>query len=246
RDGVWKVGSTSSQFRIQKQQDKNFQIDSEDIEIDPYHRATRDQSTIPLIEEVIRENDQDQEVIRDREIIMVQEKLKWTSIEIRMNTKPDLNREIGDEEPSEEGIRIIKKEDKATRIQIILIMKDIERRKKEGWGDDPNDEWTKRAQIQKDSIENHNDKDSTRVEDEATQHQVATPQPKQPVQHIQRIQEVQIQPKQQTPVQIPRQRGRKDAVPNQNNIGEQEMLQEKLAALQKGKEQYGISDSEND
>ncbi|KAA6399183.1 MAG: hypothetical protein EZS28_005290 [Streblomastix strix] len=37
----------------------------------------------------------------------------------------------------------------------------------EGWDDNPNDEWTKRTQMQKDQPDNHNDKDSIWTEDEA-------------------------------------------------------------------------------
>ncbi|KAA6376950.1 MAG: hypothetical protein EZS28_027524 [Streblomastix strix] len=120
------------------------------------------------------------------------------------------------------------------------------RNRGEGWGDDPNDERAKRTQMRNDPLENHNDRDSTWTEDEAPQHQVATLQPKQPVLLTQQIYQIQVLPKQQTPVQIPRYRGRQDTVPDQDDIDELEMLQEKLAALQKEKEQYGISDSMND
>ncbi|KAA6396804.1 MAG: hypothetical protein EZS28_007666 [Streblomastix strix] len=92
--------------------------------------------------------------------------------------------------------------------------------------------------MQKDPPENHSDSYSTWTEDEAPQHLVATSQPQQPVLPTQRIQQVQIQPKQQTTVQIPRQRGRKDAPRIQDDIHEQEILLEKQAALQKQKEQY--------
>ncbi|KAA6358847.1 MAG: hypothetical protein EZS28_045626, partial [Streblomastix strix] len=77
----------------------------------------------------------------------------------------------------------------------------------EGWDDDPNDEWTNRTQMQKDATENHKDRDSTKTEDEASQHQVTASQPEQLVQPTQRIQQVQVQPKQQTTVQNLRQRG---------------------------------------
>ncbi|KAA6353541.1 MAG: hypothetical protein EZS28_050932, partial [Streblomastix strix] len=263
---------TQRHFNQPKQHDKNLEIDSEGIKIDPYHCVKRDQSTTHLIEKVNQENDQDQEFTRDRETIKVQEKLEWTSTEIRMDMKPEANREVGDEESLEEGIRTIKEEDRVTRVEIKHIKKDMVRRKSttyilsktlirqrvhqigighqydnknrgECWGDDQNDKWTKLIQIQKDSSENYCDKDTTQMEDEAPQHLVAVPQPKQPVQHLQRLQQVQIQPKQQTSVQLPRQGGRKDAAQIKDDIGEQKILQEKLAALKNEKEQYGISDS---
>ncbi|KAA6357370.1 MAG: hypothetical protein EZS28_047104, partial [Streblomastix strix] len=49
------------------------------------------------------------------------------------------------------------------------------------WFDDPNDEQPKRTQMERDSPDNHNDKQSTWTEDEAPQHQSAAPQSKQPV-----------------------------------------------------------------
>ncbi|KAA6365602.1 MAG: hypothetical protein EZS28_038871 [Streblomastix strix] len=93
--------------------------------------------------------------------------------------------------------------------------------------------------MQIDLPENHSDKDSTWTEDEAPQHQVTTSQLKQPAQPIQRIQQIQVQPKQYTTVQNPRQRDRRNIAPNQDYINEQEILQEKLAALQGEKEQNG-------
>ncbi|KAA6363794.1 MAG: hypothetical protein EZS28_040679, partial [Streblomastix strix] len=67
----------------------------------------------------------------------------------------------------------------------------------EGWDDNPNDDWTKRTQMQKDPPENHSDRDSIWTEDEAPQHHVATPQPKQPAQQTQTVHQIQVQPKQQ-------------------------------------------------
>ncbi|KAA6359193.1 MAG: hypothetical protein EZS28_045280 [Streblomastix strix] len=116
----------------------------------------------------------------------------------------------------------------------------------EGLDDNPKDKWTKRTQMQKDQPENHSDRDSTWTEDEVPQNQITTSQPKQPVQQTQRIQQVQVQPKLQALVHLPRYRGRRDAPQNQDDIDEQELLQEKFADLQKEIEQYDISDSEND
>lgn len=84
---------------------------------------------IPLTEETNQENGQDQQVNRDRETIKVQEKLEWASIEMRMGMKLEVNRKLKDEEPLEEEIRTNKEEDKATKIEINHIKKDIERRK---------------------------------------------------------------------------------------------------------------------
>ncbi|KAA6343464.1 MAG: hypothetical protein EZS28_052309, partial [Streblomastix strix] len=77
----------------------------------------------------------------------------------------------------------------------------------EAWDDNPNDEWTKRTQMQKDPPDNHNDKDSTWTEDEAPQHHPSPPQSKQPTQQTQRVQQIQVQPKQQAPVPIQRKKG---------------------------------------
>ncbi|KAA6359819.1 MAG: hypothetical protein EZS28_044654 [Streblomastix strix] len=82
--------------------------------------------------------------------------------------------------------------------------------------------------------------------EQVPQYSVAAPQPKQPAQYTQRVQQIQVEPKVQTPVQEPRQRSRKDAPPNQYDIDEQEILHEKLAALQIEKEQNVISQSEID
>ncbi|KAA6312465.1 MAG: hypothetical protein EZS28_055919, partial [Streblomastix strix] len=74
----------------------------------------------------------------------------------------------------------------------------------EGWDDNPNDDWTKRTQMQKDPPDNHSDRESTWTEDEAPQHQVAISQSKQLTQQTQRVQQTQIQPKQQAPTQVPK------------------------------------------
>ncbi|KAA6399544.1 MAG: hypothetical protein EZS28_004933 [Streblomastix strix] len=122
---------TQRNYNQPKQQDTNLQIDSKDIEIDPYHSVVRDQGMTHLTEEENQkkdqDQDQDQEVIQDRKTIKVREKLEWTSIEIRMGMKPEANREVGVEEPFEEGIRTIKEENRATRIEINLIKKDTVR-----------------------------------------------------------------------------------------------------------------------
>ncbi|KAA6322172.1 MAG: hypothetical protein EZS28_054466, partial [Streblomastix strix] len=183
---------TQNHYNRPKQQDRNLEIALEDIEIDPYHLATKDQDMTPLIEEVNREIDQDLEVIQNREIIKVQEKLKWISIEIRIYLKPETGQEI----------------DAVERIEEEANEYD-NRNREEGQDDNPNDEWTKRTQMQKDPPENHNDRYLTWTKDIAPQHLVATPQPKQPVQQTQRVKQVQVQPKQQAPAQIPIQRGRK-------------------------------------
>ncbi|KAA6354573.1 MAG: hypothetical protein EZS28_049899, partial [Streblomastix strix] len=110
----------------------------------------------------------------------------------------------------------------------------------------PNDGRTILTQMQKDPPENHSDRDSNWTEDQTPQQQITAPQPKQPTPPTQRKQQVQEQPKYQIPVQIPTFICRKDAPPNQDDIDEQEILQEKLAAQQEEKEIYYISDSEND
>ncbi|KAA6377361.1 MAG: hypothetical protein EZS28_027111, partial [Streblomastix strix] len=116
----------------------------------------------------------------------------------------------------------------------------------EGWDDNPNDDWIKRTQMQKDAPDNHSDRDSTWTEDEAPQLQVSTLQSKQPTQQTQRVQQKQIQPKQQAPAQIPKQKGKIGQPPNQDDIDEQEIMQERLAALQKEKEELDISDSDTE
>ncbi|KAA6364951.1 MAG: hypothetical protein EZS28_039522 [Streblomastix strix] len=62
---------TQRHYNQPKQQDRNLEFDSEDIEIDLFHLVERDQGTTFLTEEMNRENDQDQEGIRDRETIKV-------------------------------------------------------------------------------------------------------------------------------------------------------------------------------
>ncbi|KAA6403685.1 MAG: hypothetical protein EZS28_000798 [Streblomastix strix] len=178
-------------------------------------------------------------------------------IEIKIDMKPEANREAEAAEHISGETRIIKEEVKAIMIEInhIMIRNKIKiptnwnrthqydkRNGGEGWDDKPNDKWIKLTQMQKDTSENHCDKDSIWTEDEAPQNQIITPQPKLLVHYTQRIQQVQVQPKQQALAQVPRQRGRKDQPPNQDDIDEQEILQEWIVALQKLKEQYGISD----
>ncbi|KAA6374882.1 MAG: hypothetical protein EZS28_029592 [Streblomastix strix] len=116
-----------------------------------------------------------------------------------------------------------------------------DKNREEGWDDNPNDDWTKRTQMQKDTPDNHNDRDSTWTEDEVPQQ---TPQSKQPAQQTQKVQQIQVQPKQQTPAQIPKQKVRISQQLNQDDIEEREVIQERLAALQKEKEDLGISDSD--
>ncbi|KAA6355660.1 MAG: hypothetical protein EZS28_048813, partial [Streblomastix strix] len=121
-----------------------------------------------------------------------------------------------------------------------------DKNREEGWDDNPNDDWTKRTQMQKDPPDNRSDRDSTWTEDEALQHQVTTPQSKRPAQQTQKVQQIQIQPKQQAPTQIPKQRIRISSQPNQDDIEEREVIQERLAALQKEKENLGVSDSDTE
>ncbi|KAA6371389.1 MAG: hypothetical protein EZS28_033085 [Streblomastix strix] len=121
--------TTQRHYYQPKQIDKSFEIDLEEIEIDPYHRATRDQDKTPLTEEVNRENDQDQEIIRDRETIKVQEKLEWISIEIRRDLRPEANQEAEVVVRLEEGSLIVKEEDRTIKIRINHIKRDIEKRK---------------------------------------------------------------------------------------------------------------------
>ncbi|KAA6363039.1 MAG: hypothetical protein EZS28_041433, partial [Streblomastix strix] len=116
----------------------------------------------------------------------------------------------------------------------------------ESWDDNLNDEWTKRTQMQKDPPDNHSDRDSIWTEDEAPQHHATPPQPKQPAQQTQRVQQIQVQPKQQAPAQIPQKKGRRDKLPNQDDIDKLEIIQERLVALQKEKEDLSISDSGSD
>ncbi|KAA6361217.1 MAG: hypothetical protein EZS28_043256 [Streblomastix strix] len=85
----------------------------------------QDQDTTPLTEEVNRGGDRDQEIIQDRETIKVQEKLEWISIEIRMDTKPEANREAELEELFQIETRTIKEENKAAKIENNHIKKDI-------------------------------------------------------------------------------------------------------------------------
>ncbi|KAA6364224.1 MAG: hypothetical protein EZS28_040250, partial [Streblomastix strix] len=114
----------------------------------------------------------------------------------------------------------------------------------EGWDDNPNDDWTKRTQMQKDPPDNHSVRESTWTDDEAPQHHVTLPQLKQPAQQKQQVQQIQIQPKLQVPAQVPKNKERIGRLPNQDDIDEQEIIQERLATLQKEKEEMGISESD--
>ncbi|KAA6367850.1 MAG: hypothetical protein EZS28_036624 [Streblomastix strix] len=113
-----------------------------------------------------------------------------------------------------------------------------ERSRDEDQDDNPNDDWKKLSQMQNDLTEKHSDRDSTWTEDKVPQHNIATPQPKKPAQQTQRVQQIQVQPKQQAPAQVPKKKGRRNQPSNQDDIDEQEIIQEKLAALSKEKEQY--------
>ncbi|KAA6396870.1 MAG: hypothetical protein EZS28_007601 [Streblomastix strix] len=110
-------------------QDRNLQIDLEDIEIDPYHHVTRDQDMTLQTEAVNRENDKDQGVIQNRETIKVQKKQEWMSIEIRMYLRLEANREAEADERIEEGILTAKKENRAIWRENNYIKRDIEKRK---------------------------------------------------------------------------------------------------------------------
>ncbi|KAA6368714.1 MAG: hypothetical protein EZS28_035757, partial [Streblomastix strix] len=172
----------------QKQQDKNSEIDQEDIEIDPYHRATRDQDMTPLTEEANRENNQDQETIRDREIIKVRQKLEWTLTEIKLDLRPGRTERSRPRSVQRKGFQLLRK--KLGQLgQRTIILREIQRSVK----------------MQKDPPDDHSDRDSTWTENEVYQNQITTPQPKQPAQQTQRKQQVHVQPKQQASVQIPRQ-----------------------------------------
>ncbi|KAA6370792.1 MAG: hypothetical protein EZS28_033682, partial [Streblomastix strix] len=78
------------------------------------------------------------------------------------------------------------------------------------------------------------------------QHHPSPPQPKQPTQQTQRVQQIQVQPKQQAPVPIQRTKGRRDQPLSQDEIDEVEIMKEKIAALQKEKDDLNIPDSDND
>ncbi|KAA6375059.1 MAG: hypothetical protein EZS28_029416, partial [Streblomastix strix] len=104
-----------------------------------------------------------------------------------------------------------------------------DKNRREGWDDNPNDDWTKRTQMQKDASDNRSDRDSTWTEDEVPQHQsvidTGTAQTA-------------------SPSQIPKQKGKIGQPPNQDDIDEQEIIQQRLATLQKEKEELCISDSD--
>ncbi|KAA6340889.1 MAG: hypothetical protein EZS28_052500, partial [Streblomastix strix] len=100
--------------------------------------------------------------------------------------------------------------------------------------------------MQKDPSDNHSDRESTWTEDEVPQHHVTPTQPKQPAQQTQRVQQIQVQPKQQAPTQIPKKKGRRDQPLNQDDIDELEIIQERLATLQKEMQDLSIPDSDSD
>ncbi|KAA6380050.1 MAG: hypothetical protein EZS28_024424 [Streblomastix strix] len=253
---------TQKRYNQQKQQDRNLEIDSEDIEIGPYHSTSRDQDMTLLTEEANQEKDQVQEVIQDLENTRVQEKLEWMSIGIRMDLKLETNQEAEAEEHIEEGNIVIKEGDRTIGIEIYRIRRDIEKHRsithtqngslarlriqqtgtghtnmmikieeKAGMITQMMIGQNKRTQMQKDQINNHSDRDSTWTEDEIPQLQntidISTTKVTSPSPGIKK-------------------KGRIDQPPNQDDIDEQEIMQEKLAALQKEKEQYNISDSDND
>ncbi|KAA6377612.1 MAG: hypothetical protein EZS28_026861 [Streblomastix strix] len=90
--------------------------------------------------------------------------------------------------------------------------------------------------MQKDPQDNYSDKNSTWTEDEAPQHHATPSKPKQPTQQTQRVQQIQVQPKQQAPALVPKKKGRRDQPPNQDDIEKLKIIQEKIVALQKEKE----------
>ncbi|KAA6392776.1 MAG: hypothetical protein EZS28_011699 [Streblomastix strix] len=100
-----------------KKQDRNSEIDSEDIEIGPYNRALRDRDMTLLTGAANREKEQDQGVIQGLENTRVQEKLEQMRIEIIMDLKLETNQEAEAEERIEEEDIVIKEEDKITRIE---------------------------------------------------------------------------------------------------------------------------------
>ncbi|KAA6360369.1 MAG: hypothetical protein EZS28_044104 [Streblomastix strix] len=235
--------TTQKHYNQPKQQDKNLEIGSEDIKTGPNLHITRDQDMTRPTEEVNREKEQDQGVILDLKNIRVQEKLEQMLIGIIMDLKLQTNQEVeAKEHIDEEGIFI--KEMAKNPINQNRTYQYEEKNRGEGWDDNPNDDWTKCTQMQKDPPDNHSDRDSTQTEDEAPQHHITPPQPKYPAQQTQRAQQIQVQLKQQAPAQIPKKQGRIDQPPNQDDIDEQEIIKERLAALQKEKEEMGISDSD--
>ncbi|KAA6392775.1 MAG: hypothetical protein EZS28_011698 [Streblomastix strix] len=100
--------------------------------------------------------------------------------------------------------------------------------------------------MRKDPLDNHSDRDSTQIEDEAPQYHVKSPQPIISAQQTQKVQQIQVHPKQQAPTQVPKKKGRRDQPPSQDDFDKQKIIQEKLAALQKKKVEMSISDSDND
>ncbi|KAA6397312.1 MAG: hypothetical protein EZS28_007156 [Streblomastix strix] len=174
-----------------------------------------------------------------------------TTIDVDRNqngfyTRNESEAEAEAEEHTGNGSIILKEGERTIRIEINQIKEDIEKHRRKGWCDNPNDDWTKRTQIQNDIIENHSDRDSTWTEDDVPQLLVATPQSKLHARQTQRIQQIQVQPKQQASAPVPKKKGRIDQPPNHDDIEEQEILQERLATLQKKKEQYNISDQKNE
>ncbi|KAA6369760.1 MAG: hypothetical protein EZS28_034714 [Streblomastix strix] len=119
--------TTKKHYKQPKQQDRNSEIDSEDIETDPYHHTTRDPDMILPSEEENQENDQDQDVIQDQEITKAQEKLEWMLTGIKMDSKPEMNQEVEAKEHIGEGGPIIMKENRVMKIEINRIRKDTEK-----------------------------------------------------------------------------------------------------------------------
>ncbi|KAA6374202.1 MAG: hypothetical protein EZS28_030269, partial [Streblomastix strix] len=205
----------------------------------------------PLTEEVNRENNEDQEAIRDREIIKSEPRGRDRGAygEREYNYQGRGQSYQNREQLYQERYREAQKYNQCTKQNFSKTKNPLNwnrahqcdnRNRREGWDDNPNNDLTKRTQMQKVPPENHSNRDSSRTEYEVPQHQVATPQLKQPIQQAQRIQQIQVQPKQQILAQAPKQKGRKDAPPSQDDIEEQKILREGLVALQKEKEQYTV------
>ncbi|KAA6358388.1 MAG: hypothetical protein EZS28_046085, partial [Streblomastix strix] len=83
------------------------------------------------------------------------------------------------------------------------------------------------------------------MKDEAPQRHVTPLQPKQPVRHIQIVQQIQVQPKQQAPALVQKKKGKRDQPSNLNDIDELGIIQERLATLQKEKEDLKIPESDS-
>ncbi|KAA6402928.1 MAG: hypothetical protein EZS28_001537, partial [Streblomastix strix] len=227
-------------------------------------------------EEVNQENDQDQEFFQDLKTTKIRQKLEWMLIGIKMDLKLETNQEAEHEEHIDERNIVIKEGDRTIKTEINRIRKDIEKHRSITHIQNRSSVRLRIQQTETGStnmIIGIDEKAWSKIQMTCGQNAhrcrkihlntiVTKTQPGQKMQPLTlgsnsttqiacstnttniigtsntKI----IDPSSNTKIK----KGRKDQPPNQDDIDEQEIKQERLATLQREKEQYNISDSDNE